>query len=161
MRAVPRIRPAVRSDLDAVEQLEGSAFSSDQLSRRSLRYYISAPTACFLVLEHEGKIVGDAIVAFRRGSRVARLYSIAVAPGLAGQGLGRSLLAACEAAACERGSTMLRLEVRSDNGAARRLYERAGYRRFGAYDDYYEDGALAERYERDLRSSLPPSAVTS
>ncbi len=150
MSATCLIRRAVPADLDAAECLEDSAFASDQLSRRSLRYYIASPTACFLVLEQGGTIVGDAIVAFRRGSRKARLYSLAIEPALAGRGLGRELLAACEDEARARGSTLLQLEVRSDNASAIRLYERSGYSRFGVYDDYYEDGASAQRYVRKL-----------
>jgi [ribosomal protein S18]-alanine N-acetyltransferase len=41
--------------------------------------------------------------------------------------------------------------VRQDNAAAIRLYERRGYRRIGAYAAFYEDGADAWRYQKDLR----------
>lgn len=152
----PRIRPAELADLDAVEQLEDSVFTSDELSRRSLRYYVRQPTACFLVLELRGSIVGDAIVATRRGSRQARLYTIAVAPGHAGRGFGRSLLAASEEAARDRECATLRLEVRADNHAAVRFYEAAGYTRCGLYEDYYEDGTDALRFERGLASRDVP-----
>lgn len=150
MTSKGRVRVAVPTDLDAVERLENAVFSSDELSRRSLRYYIHARTACFLVAEVAGDIIGDAIVAFRRGAKAARLYSIAVEPGQAGYGWGRRLLRACEDVASDRGCTTLRLEVRGDNAPALRFYEAAGYTRFGTYDDYYEDGASAWRYQRDL-----------
>jgi ribosomal-protein-alanine N-acetyltransferase len=45
----------------------------------------------------------------------------------------------------------MRLEVRQDNSAAIRLYERLGYRRFAARQGYYEDGEDAWRYEKKLR----------
>jgi [ribosomal protein S18]-alanine N-acetyltransferase len=125
-------------------------FDRDELSRRSLRYYIGATTAVFLVAELETAIVGDAIVAFRRDSSVARLYSLAVAPSATGRGLGRALLRRCEREADARGSGKLRLEVRADNAAAIALYRSAGYHEFGRYDDYYEDGASALRFEKDL-----------
>ena len=137
-------------DLDAVERLEQAVFAMDDLSRRSLRYYIQAPSAVFLVLEQDHAIIGDAIVAFRRGTTIARLYSIAVAPGQGGRGLGRRLLDACEDVARSWHVKVLRLEVRSDNDAAIRFYDAAGYRRFGIYPEYYEDGATAIRYERNL-----------
>ena len=144
------IRPAIVSDLDAVERLENTVFAGDRLSRRSLRYYIDAPTVRFLVLDEAQGLIGDAIVAFRRGSGIARLYSIAIDPAAAGRGLGRRLLAACEEAAGERKARALRLEVRSDNVAAIALYESAGYGRFGLYPDYYEDGAAAVRFEKSI-----------
>lgn len=145
-----RIRHAEISDLDALEVLENRVFSQDQLSRRSLRYYIVSPTASLLVLDEKGLVVGDAIVAFRKGTTVARLYSIAVAPDRAGLGLGRVLLRASEDAVRQHGRSLLRLEVRADNAAAIRFYDAAGYTRFGEYEDYYEDGTAALRYERRL-----------
>ena len=144
------IRDAAPADLDAVEALETRVFDADELSRRSLRYYIGAPTARFLVLEQAGAVIGDAIVAFRRGARVARLYSVAVHPDHAGHGHGRRLLAACERAAAERGAATLRLEVRADNAPAIALYDRSGYAEFGRYDDYYEDGTAALRFEKPI-----------
>jgi ribosomal protein S18 acetylase RimI-like enzyme len=44
----------------------------------------------------------------------------------------------------------LRLEVRADNVAAIRLYERHGYRRIGRLAAYYDDGADGWRYEQPL-----------
>ena len=147
----PRIRPAEPGDLDTLELLENAVFSADQLSRRSLRYYIGAPNAAFLVLEAEGAIVGDALLSFRRNSTLGRLYSIAVSPGQVGRGYGRLLLTAAEQAVQDRNGRALRLEVRSDNDAAIKLYRQAGYREFGQCPDYYEDGTAALRFEKALR----------
>ena len=146
MTGSPHLREATLDDLGSLEALENSVFPGDRLSRRSLRYYIGSDTASFLVLHCAPRILGDAIVAFRRGSRVARLYSLAVHSDLAGRGYGRRLLSACEAVARERERAVLRLEVREDNSAAIRLYETAGFERFGHYQDYYEDGAAALRF---------------
>ncbi|MCW6510387.1 GNAT family N-acetyltransferase [Lichenifustis flavocetrariae] len=158
MAGAARIRAATLADLDAVEALETTVFHSDQLSRRSLRYYIGTPTARFLVLEATGAIVGDAILAFRRGSRLARLYSIAIHPDQAGRGHGGRLLAACEAAAAEHSRTIMRLEVRADNQPAIQLYRKAGYHEFGHYPDYYEDGTAALRFEKEI---APPGGRSS
>ena len=59
-------------------------------------------------------------------------------------------LSAFNLALSEDGRDLMRLEVRKDNKAARTLYERHGYRRFGAKKHYYEDGHDAERYEKTL-----------
>ena len=144
------IRQARIGDLDDLEALENSVFPGDRLSRRSLRYYAGSRTADMLVLEIDGAVAGDAIVAYRQGSLIARLYSLAIRADLAGRGLGRRLLESCEAAATMRGRTDLRLEVRDDNPAAIRFYESSGYRHFGCYEDYYEDGASALRFGKAL-----------
>ncbi|MFZ1722506.1 MAG: GNAT family N-acetyltransferase, partial [Dokdonella sp.] len=90
------------------------------------------------------------VVFLRKGSARARLYSLAVAAALRGHGIGGVLLDACENDARERGCTHLRLEVRSDNAAAQRLYQRRGYRKFASRPGFYEDGATALCYEKIL-----------
>lgn len=146
----PVIRMARPSDLAAIRCIETGAFETDRLSRRSIARLLSSGSARLLVAEHRGAVLGYALVLLRRTSVAARLYSLAVAPGASGAGLGHRLLQAAEAAARDAGKRTLRLEVRVDNGPAIRLYEAAGYRPIGRRDDYYEDGAAALRYERAL-----------
>ena len=156
-----RTRAARAGDLDHLERLERAVFAGDRLSRRSLRRYIDAPTTRLLVADGpRGALSGYALIAFRQGSTLARLYSIAVDRAAAGAGLGRALLAAAEAAARTRGCRALRLEVRADNARAITLYARNGYIRFGEIDDYYEDGAAALRFEKALatRAATPHRA---
>ena len=124
--------------------------SGDRLSRRSLRYFLAAETASFSCSPSATDVVGYSLIAFRKGSRRARLYSIALAPGEQGRGLGRFLLRSSENAARARGAAFMRLEVRADNAAAIALYEKNGYRLFGRIEDYYEDGAGALRFEKAL-----------
>ena len=145
-----RIAPARPSDLDALVALEEAAFPGDRMSRRALARNIQSQSLGFLVAHEGGHLVGHALIAFRKGSALARLYSLAVKPGATGQGLGRKLLAAAERHARRRGAGRLRLEVRADNAAAIRLYDRAGYTRFAQIEDYYEDGEAALRYEKAL-----------
>ena len=148
----PLIRRGQASDLGAVHDLENATFSMDRLSRRSLRYFLQSPTASLLLAEEAQGLAAYALTAFRRGSDVARLYSIAVAQQASGRGLGRLLLAASEADAGQRGAAWMRLEVRPDNGAAIRLYQAMGYRQFGSIADYYEDDSLALRFEKRLET---------
>jgi ribosomal-protein-alanine acetyltransferase len=145
------IREAELDDLDQLEAIENAAFKTDRLSRRSLRYYIQTETAVLLVSTRGKTIAGYSLVAFRRGARVARLYSIALQRQERGRGLGGSLLAASEKAARGHGATSLRLEVRASNRRAIKLYKKAGYQQFGRIDDYYEDGATALRLEKVLK----------
>lgn len=102
-------------------------------------------------------MVAYALTVFRRGSRVARVYSIAVAADARGRGLASALLADAERIGVARGAERVSLEVRGDNPAAIRLYERRGYVFKGIYPDYYEDGADARRYEKRLDGPAPRS----
>ncbi|MER8475063.1 peptidase C39 family protein [Mesorhizobium sp. M1163] len=149
------IRKARASDVDDLAAIEKAVFSSDRISRRSFRQLIERDTAELLVGESDGRVAGYAVVLFRKGSGVARLYSIAVGPFFGGRGVGRLLLEEAETAAFEHGRMMLRLEVREDNPRAIQIYERSGYRKIGREPDYYEDGATALRYEKTLRGDIP------
>jgi ribosomal protein S18 acetylase RimI-like enzyme len=98
------------------------------------RTLIDRPTAETLVFEAGGGVCGYAMILFRAGAALARLYSLAVAPAEAGKGYGRALLSAAETAAMEHDRILLRLEVREDNEAAITGFTKnAGYRRIGRY----------------------------
>lgn len=65
----------------------------------------------------------------------ARILSIAVDPAFRGRGLGSALLQAALASLAKRGARRVRLEVRPENAAAVRMYEKAGFRRVGTMVD--------------------------
>jgi ribosomal protein S18 acetylase RimI-like enzyme len=159
-----KFRSARSADLGALIDLENRSFSSDRISRPSLRRLIASSSADVLVAAVAQSIAGYAVLLYRAGSRLARLYSLAVAPEF--RGLGRELLAAAEAAAARRGCSVLRLEVRVDNPRAVNLYRRAAYRSIGEKSGYYSDGATALRFEKqlavpsdDLRARLAGTAA--
>lgn len=152
---VVTIRDAEPSDLETLGAVEARAFSGDRLSVRSMRRFISAPSARLRVAvagnaRRRQHVVGYHLVLVRKGSPVARLYSIAVEAAARGSGVGGRLLSDAEAMAIELRRTALRLEVREDNAAAIRLYEASGYRPIGRHAAYYADKADALRYEKPL-----------
>lgn len=153
--SIRRARPA---DLPALVALENTTFTTDRMSARQLRRHVGGSSAEVLVAADGARVLGAALVFLRRGSDVARLYSIAVDDAARGLGLGARLLDAAERRARRRGARVMRLEVRVDNAAARRLYEAHGYRRVATLPGYYEDGADGERYERDLRVGVQQAA---
>ena len=146
-----RVRRAEMSDLDNLVLLEDQSFDSDRLTRAQYRRHLDSDSALVLVASaNHRNFLGTAVVFFRKGSRVARLYSIASKPETRGKGVGAALLDAIEAAARQRRCHAVRLEVRDDNAGAVRLYERHGYRHIGHYPHYYQDGSHAWRYEKSL-----------
>ncbi|HEX9952394.1 MAG TPA: GNAT family N-acetyltransferase [Rubricoccaceae bacterium] len=60
-------------------------------------------------------------------ARIVVLNDLFVAPEARGQGVGAALLAAAEAHACDVGAVRLVLQTATDNAAAQRLYQRAGW----------------------------------
>ena len=95
-----RLRPAALGDLGALLDLERRVFTTDRLSRRSLRDFL-----------------------FRPNHAAARLYSIAVEPGQRGGGIGPMLLDAAEDKALAHDCVWMRLEVHENNARAIRRYK--------------------------------------
>jgi len=144
------IRRSKLADLEALWELENRVFATDRMSRRSLRRLLASPAAVAMVARAEGAIMGVAIVLFRANSRVARLYSLAVAPKYTGRGIASALLATAEKIARRRECRSLRLEVHERNHSAIKVYRRAGYHEFGRYHHYYQDRGDALRFEKQL-----------
>lgn len=144
------IRPARIDDLPALVDIENAVFAQDRISRRNFRRLLTRAHAVSLVDEDRDGLCGYITVLFRRGAVWGRLYSLAVLPRCRGRRLGEQLLAAAEEACRKRGCTSLRLEVHPDNAVAQRLYDTTGYRAFGRYPEFYEDGADALRLEKPL-----------
>lgn len=155
--ANPGPRPARGEDLDALVALEQRCFDSDRLSRRSFRHWIHADHGHLQLVETPDGLAGYVLVIHHRGTRLARLYSLAVAPEARGTGLGRRLVEEAERLAREAGRLYLRLEVRRDNAAAIALYQSLGYRQFGERRDYYEDHESALLFEKQVWQ-MPESA---
>jgi len=150
------IRHGKPADLDALCDLENRVFASDRMSRRSLRWLLTSPSAVTVVaqspdrIRRDGVIAGVAVVLFRATSRIARLYSLAVAPKHKGRGIASALLVAAEKTARSRNCQWLRLEVHEKNRAAIKVYRKAGYHEFGRHRQYYQDRGDALRFEKRL-----------
>ncbi len=151
------IRTAALADLDRLAILEQSSFVCDGVNRRSMRQFLRSDAAVVLLDECDGRLRGHVILRFNARHRIARIYSIAVAPQFKGQGAGLALVRAAEAVARERGRLLVRLEISVDNAASQALFKRAGYAVFGEYEEYYEDGGAALRLEKRLGDTLTSS----
>lgn len=142
--------PPSLCDLDALMALERSSFTTDLLSRRSWRHLIGAPSACTVVARATAGLAGAAVVLFNRATAIARLYSLAIDAAWRGRGLGRALRDRATAAAIDRDCALMRLECRSDNARALRLYGAQGFVAVGRRRAFYQDGTDAVVMEKSL-----------
>lgn len=152
-------RKPTSADLNDLVALEQACFSADRLSRRSFSYWLKNPNCVFLLAVSDKELLGYALTIIHRGTRLARLYSIAVKPSARGHRLAEQLLSRSEQSACDLGRIYMRLEVSTSNRAAIQIYEKLGYKTFGIYQNYYEDHADAMRMQKCIRKH--PDADTN
>ena len=134
---------------ERVKRLEAGALVPDwvtRLDRTAFGVAWKAPA------EHEALWLLPE-VAFARWARIpaageAELLRIAVDPAHRGQGLGLTLLEACQRDLEAEGLTHLYLEVRVSNQAAIQLYRACGWKPCGLRPGYYPDGEDAALYQR-------------
>lgn len=144
------LRLANLDDLDVLLRIERESFSCDRLSKRSFRHWIQAPHGILVVAQKGADISGYGLVWCHRGTRLSRIYSLAVLPALRGQGIASLLLNKLEEVSAARGRLFMRLEVSKQNHSAINLYQNLDYRIFGEYSDYYDDHSDALRMQKNI-----------
>jgi ribosomal protein S18 acetylase RimI-like enzyme/predicted double-glycine peptidase len=146
-----KVRRAKMGDLECLYALEVATFETDRLSRRRMKHWIKADNGILLLAEQDGQLLGYALALLHRGTRLARLYSLAVSPEARGRGVARRLMKKLEKRAARQGKLFLRLEVAQDNHPAIKLYESLGFVTFGTFPNYYEDHRDALRMQKRIR----------
>ncbi|WP_372739810.1 GNAT family N-acetyltransferase/peptidase C39 family protein [Neptunomonas sp.] len=148
---VLNIRQAQGADLTALLEIEETCFSGDRISKRRFQHWLKATNCVFLVAEDAQGLIGYGLILLHKGTRLARLYSLAIAKRGRQQGVGRLLMDELEKNTAARGRLYMRLEVATSNTGAIKLYESLGYRCFDEYTDYYEDHSDALRMQKRIR----------
>jgi [ribosomal protein S18]-alanine N-acetyltransferase len=161
-----RIGPMTLADLPAVHAIEHASFSTpwpDDAYRSEIE---TNRLATYLVARAGDEVVGFAGIWLMVDE--AHITTFAVDPAWRRRGIGERLLLTLLDVAIERGAREATLEVRLSNVAARRLYEKYGFRPVGLRPRYYSDNgedalimttdplgstAMLERIDR-LRAAL-------
>ncbi|GAB3015878.1 peptidase C39 family protein [Bowmanella dokdonensis] len=144
------LRNATTADIPQLTTLEKASFTTDRISRRSFSHFIRKAHCTMVVAHEDERLAGYALVLYRSGTQLARLYSIAVSDEFRGRGVARQLLGEVERLAAEQLCIFMRLEVRVDNEPAISLYKKLRYRSIGTVEGYYEDGGDALQMEKTL-----------
>ena len=129
-------------DIEPVMALEVELFGNEAWSQTMFWSELAEHTTRhYLVASAEERIVAYAgLCAYP--PHESYVQTIAVAPDAQGHGLGTRLLAALVEESQRRGCKRLDLEVRADNDAAIRLYERHGFTRIGLRRGYYQPSGV-------------------
>lgn len=135
------IREMTERDMDHVFNIEAGIFPDPFDARRLDIMRRWFPSAC-LVAEKNGKIVGY-ILATLRSPTLGHILSVAVIEEERGKGIGSALIRKSMEIMKSRGASAVRLEVRTDNMKAIKLYKKMGYKIDQLIPDYYSDGSDA------------------
>lgn len=139
-------RPAASSDLDALLVIEERSYDHPFTAEQFASFLQRSDARCVLAVDDHGTVVAYALATVNL--HVSQLLSIAVHPDHRDRRIARALLTDLMELCRIDGATFMRLEVRSANQPARRLYEALGFARSGMRPRYYgDDDALIMRVE--------------
>jgi ribosomal-protein-alanine N-acetyltransferase len=124
-------------DLDEVQAIEQASFSTPWPSNAYRSELVTNRLASYLVARIDGRIVGYGGMWLMVDE--AHITTFAIHPGWRRQRIGERLLLAFLDLARDRHAREATLEVRLSNLAARRLYEKYGFRPVGLRPRYYSD----------------------
>lgn len=135
------LRPLTLAQIDEVWRLDQHCFADGEAyTRETFDYLLTAPEAiCFRAVTLDGTMVGF-IVGLMEQEATGHITTVGIAYEHRRQGLARRLMQRAEEAFRRRGATTMRLEVRSVNTAASRLYSQMGYTVTQRLPKYYSNG---------------------
>jgi ribosomal-protein-alanine N-acetyltransferase len=131
------IEPMRLEDLDEVQRIESASFTTPWPENAYRSELMTNRLASYLVARLDGRIVAYGGMWLMVDE--AHITTFAVHPGWRRQRVGERLLLAFLDLARDRHAREATLEVRLSNLAARRLYEKYGFRPVGLRPRYYSD----------------------
>lgn len=133
-RETIRIRPMCRDDLDMVDGIERTNFSTPWRVNDFAGYLVDR-NAIFLAAEENDEVVGyiGSILTEYEGD----ITNVSVRPDQMHRGIGTMLVNELLTETDARGVARMFLEVRRSNAHAIRLYQGAGFVRVGVRKNYY------------------------
>jgi len=130
------ILPISISDVDDIAKAEEICFS-EAWSYESVKAAVSAPFFYGVCAKRDGALLGYISLFFVLDE--GQINNVAVLPKYRRQGIANALLEKITEFAVEKKLSFLTLEVRQNNTAARRLYEKHGFSEVGKRTNYYKN----------------------
>jgi len=132
------------ADIEEVMEIEKVSFPTPWTRGMFMDDLLRKDFAFFIVARLENRVIGYG--GFWSVLEEAHLGNLAVRPDLRRRGIGERILKELIRMAKSRGTNLMTLEVRENNGAARALYEKMQFRlvaiRKGYYSDTNEDACV-------------------
>jgi ribosomal-protein-alanine acetyltransferase len=135
------IRPLTISQLDECWRLDQRCFiDGEAYSRETFDYLLTAPEAVSYRAVTPGGVMVGFVIGLVEPDHTGHVTTVGVAPEHRRRSLARRLMAQVEDGFRKRQVRLVRLEVRSLNTAAQKLYESLGYSITQRLPRYYSNG---------------------
>src|SRR5262249_17777727 len=145
------------NDLNACWALDHRCFEDGEAyDRETFRYLLSNPNSIsYKIVGHRGLMIGFLVGLIERDG-TGHVIALGVDPDHRRRGFARWLMECVEDGFRARGVTTLRLEVRSGNIAAQRLYMKLGYLIVERMTKYYSNGDDGFLMVKSIGDVSPP-----
>jgi ribosomal-protein-alanine acetyltransferase len=133
------IEDASIRQLDRLYEIETECFEKEAFSKQQIAHLLTDYNSVSLAAKLDSQIVGfiTGAMHIERSALVGHILTIDVLPLHRRKGIAQKLLGEIERIFKEKGVKTCRLEVREDNVAALRLYQKLGYRKIAKLKGYY------------------------
>jgi [ribosomal protein S18]-alanine N-acetyltransferase len=137
----PLVQPLGLADLNECWRLDQLCFSDGEAyDRETLRYLLShTKSSCFKVVTPQNEMLAF-IIGMIEPDHTGHVVALGVAAEHRVRGYGYQLMDAIEESFLKNGIRTVRLEVRTTNEPAQRLYFKLGYRIVRRMPSYYTSG---------------------
>jgi ribosomal-protein-alanine N-acetyltransferase len=147
------VRNASLKDLERLYKIERECFAHEAFSKEQITYFLKAPNAINLIAQINGETAGfiTGLIEQHGNLTIGHIYTIDVAPKYRRMGVGLKLLKEIEKDFIKKGAEACFLEVRINNLAARKLYQKQGYTELEKLSNYYAKGIHGIRLKKKLK----------
>lgn len=133
-----KIESATIKLLDTLYKLEEQCFNEEAFTKRQIAYLLTDYNTIALAAKVNSDVAGFIIAQIETDeTEFGHIITINIAPSYRRKSVGSKLLIEIEGLLRQRGIKECRLEVREDNNAAIKLYQKLGYQNLGRLDRYY------------------------
>jgi len=125
--------------LDKLYEIEMECFEREAFTKQQIAHLLTDYNSVSLVAKVNSEIIGFiiGIIYLERNSPTGHILTIDISPIYRRKGIAQKLLQEIEKIFKEKGVKACRLEVREDNIAALRLYQKFGYKKVAKLKNYY------------------------
>lgn len=125
--------------LDTLCKIEAQCFDQEAFTKRQISYLLNNYNAISLVAKADNIVAGFIIaqVEIENNTLFGHIITINVASAYRRKGIATKMLQEIETILEQKSINEVHLEVREDNSAALKLYQKSGYQKIGRLEKYY------------------------